>query len=139
MSQIDIKTDKLNQCECGSKPEHYTVGYSRTPYDVSCPGCGKQTSLYDRIGGAPDNIIDFWNKLAPLKELKKDDGSLRQVFVVDNETFEGNGILNKMRRFLLDTSMKTYEDTEIYVLFKNGKIRKSAEFVKSLFIQGVDY
>lgn len=56
--QVKRQTDKLNRCECGHKPTHYNIGYSRTPYYVYCK-CGKWVG---DIGGAPQNIIDKWNE-----------------------------------------------------------------------------
>ena len=57
--QIDKPTDKIETCECGRKPWFYSIGYGRTPYYISCLGCGK--SLH---GGRdnPDIIIAAWNR-----------------------------------------------------------------------------
>jgi hypothetical protein len=56
--QIDKLTDEIEPCECGNKPQHYSIGYNRTPYYISCLGCGK--SLH---GGKDDPkiIIRAWN------------------------------------------------------------------------------
>lgn len=37
--QVKISTTKLKSCLCGFKPDHVTIGYGRTPYDVYCPAC----------------------------------------------------------------------------------------------------
>ena len=57
--QIDKPTNTIRPCECGYKPKHYSIGYGRTPYYISCFGCGK--SLHD---GADDvaTIINAWNR-----------------------------------------------------------------------------
>lgn len=57
--QIDKPTDKIEPCECGTKPEYFSIGYGRTPYYISCLGCGK--SLH---GGKddPEIIIGAWNR-----------------------------------------------------------------------------
>tara|TARA_R110000772_G_scaffold17946_1_gene49748 strand:- start:6715 stop:6912 length:198 start_codon:yes stop_codon:yes gene_type:complete len=56
--QVNSKTDKLNKCSCGHKPDGYWIGYSRTPYYLTCK-CGKHVGDY---GGSPQNIIDAWNE-----------------------------------------------------------------------------
>jgi hypothetical protein len=56
--QIDIATDTIQLCQCGSKPDHYTVGYGSNPYYISCPGCKK--SLHNGTGSI-DNFIILWN------------------------------------------------------------------------------
>ena len=56
--QIDKKTDKIKPCECGHKIEEYSIGYGRTPYYISCLGCGK--SLHDGADDI-DIIIGQWN------------------------------------------------------------------------------
>ena len=43
--QAEHKSDKINPCRCGFKPDHFTMGYGRTPYLISCPKCKKQTNL----------------------------------------------------------------------------------------------
>jgi len=61
--QVQFKTNKLNPCQCGFKPDHYTVGYGRTPYDVFCPNCHKQTTLSKcKITGCNENLFDYWNQ-----------------------------------------------------------------------------
>lgn len=57
--QIDKPTDKIEPCECGTKPTYFSIGYGRTPYYISCLGCGK--SLH---GGKddPELIIGAWNR-----------------------------------------------------------------------------
>jgi hypothetical protein len=57
--QIDKQTDKIKPCECGYKPEYYSIGYGDAPYYISCIGCGK--SLHD---GKDDvnTIINQWNR-----------------------------------------------------------------------------
>ena len=61
--QVKHKTEKLNTCSCGHKPDHFWVGYSRTPYYMQCE-CGKRV---DNIGGAFQNMVDAWNKIADNK------------------------------------------------------------------------
>lgn len=56
--QIDKSTDKLLPCHCGHKPDHYSIGYGRTPYYVNCVPCGK---LMSGIGGWDTHVIDWWN------------------------------------------------------------------------------
>ncbi len=63
--QVNIKTEKLNKCSCGHKPNSYWIGYSRTPYYLQCK-CGKRVN---NIGGNPQNIIDAWNDIADNKKL----------------------------------------------------------------------
>ena len=58
--QVKRKTDKFDQCKCGHKPDHFWIGYSRTPYYMKCE-CGKGVS---DIGGAIQNIINEWNLIA---------------------------------------------------------------------------
>ena len=63
MCQVQFKTDELKPCRCGFKPDHYTVGYGQTPYDVFCPNCKKQTSFAKcKITGWNGNLFDYWNK-----------------------------------------------------------------------------
>ncbi len=56
--QIDRPCDLLITCNCGVKPSFYTIGYSRTPFYVSCV-CGKI------IGNccSEEEIIEKWNKV----------------------------------------------------------------------------
>ncbi len=61
--QVQQKTNKLNKCYCGYKPDSYWIGYSRTPYYLQCD-CGKRVG---NIGGNPQNIIDAWNDIADNK------------------------------------------------------------------------
>ena len=58
-----FQTDELNACVCGFKPTHYSVAYGRTPYDVFCPNCKKQTTMAKcKITGHSSHVIDYWNK-----------------------------------------------------------------------------
>ena len=61
--QVDFKTDELIPCLCGFKPDHYSVSYGPTPYDVFCPECKKQASLFTKykVSGSPSGIISYWN------------------------------------------------------------------------------
>ena len=56
MTIIDEKTDRIEPCQCGFKPDHYSIGYGRTPYSIHCQSCRK--SLH---GGCDDRIFDLWN------------------------------------------------------------------------------
>lgn len=57
--QLDIPNDKIKPCECGYKPDHFTIGYGRKPYSIACLGCGK--SLHE--GTNDENIIiKAWNR-----------------------------------------------------------------------------
>ena len=69
--QVDFQTDKLNSCNCGYKPDHYTVGYGSTPYSITCK-CGK--NLYHakcKITGGINNLIDYWNKIISVTSINK--------------------------------------------------------------------
>lgn len=60
MSQF--KTDEIKPCRCGFKPDHYSIYYGRTPYDIFCPNCQKQTTLAKcKVTGHHENVIDYWN------------------------------------------------------------------------------
>lgn len=59
----EFKTNKIKPCQCGFKPDHYSLGYSSTPYDIWCPNCKKQlNNARCRCTGMPDHAIDYWNK-----------------------------------------------------------------------------
>lgn len=61
--RVDFKIDTLNPCICGFKPDHYSVGYGSTPYDIFCPTCKKQTARSKcLVTGWNGNLIDYWNK-----------------------------------------------------------------------------
>lgn len=63
MSRVDFKIDQLVPCQCGFKPDHFDIGYGRTPYDIYCPVCKKQSSMAKcKITGSHLNLIDYWNK-----------------------------------------------------------------------------
>ncbi len=66
---VEVKTDELNKCQCGFKPDHYTIGYSRTPYNVYCPVCKKGTNMAKcYVTDHQENLIDYWNShIAPMK------------------------------------------------------------------------
>jgi hypothetical protein len=58
----DHPTDELVPCQCGFKPDHYSVYYSRTPYDIWCPNCRKQLNFARcKVTGNHENAIDYWN------------------------------------------------------------------------------
>ena len=58
----DFKTDELLPCRCGFKPDHYSVYYGRTPYDVFCPDCKKQLARAKcLVTGWAGHAIDYWN------------------------------------------------------------------------------
>lgn len=59
----DHKTDELNPCVCGFKPQWYSVYYGRTPYDIFCPVCAKQTINYLAFSGNNSTVIQFWNEV----------------------------------------------------------------------------
>ena len=59
----DFKTDGLKPCRCGFKPDHYSVYYGSTPYDVYCPNCKKQLARAKcQVTNSHVNVIDYWNK-----------------------------------------------------------------------------
>ena len=59
----DWETDELIPCQCGYKPDHYSIYYSRTPYDVFCPVCKKQLNFAKcKVTGHHGNAIDYWNR-----------------------------------------------------------------------------
>lgn len=59
----DFKTDELEPCLCGFKPDHYSIYYGQTPYCIWCPDCKKQTNFAKcLVTGHHDNVIDYWNK-----------------------------------------------------------------------------
>lgn len=61
--QSKFKTDELQPCVCGFKPDHYTVGYGTTPYDVFCPDCRKQLAHAKcLITGCHIHMVDYWNQ-----------------------------------------------------------------------------
>ena len=125
MSFVDIETDELNTCECGFKPTHYTIAYGKTPYDVYCEGCKKQTNRYRSIGGHHSNVINFWNEIAPLRELKE--------FTLEYNGKQYN--INTIRNGILDTHH--LDDKNVYILFENGKIAETNTL--RFLIQGLDY
>lgn len=58
----EFKTNQLLECKCGFKPDHYNVYYGRTPYDVICPVCKKQTTMAKcKVTNNPMNLISYWN------------------------------------------------------------------------------
>lgn len=62
--QVEFKTDELVPCRCGFKPDHFTIGYGRTPYDVFCPVCKKQSvHAKCKVTNHHENAIDYWNKI----------------------------------------------------------------------------
>lgn len=84
--QVKIKSDEISPCLCGFKPEHVTLGYGRTPYDIFCPQCKKQASIAKcQCTGAMENIIDYWNvKISKMsnediKEEIKEFNSIRKL------------------------------------------------------------
>jgi hypothetical protein len=108
---IDCETTELVQCECGSKPTQYSIGFGPTPYSVHCPGCKKSTNSYRNVGGHHQNIIDFWNLIAPLKELDQ------RIYRIGTEKFTARDSF-KIRCHMLDTN-----DFDIFVQFENGEIK----------------
>src|SRR5688572_11855072 len=61
--RYDYSTDELVPCKCGFKPDHYSIYYGQTPYDVWCPRCKKQLSFARcRVTGHHSHAIDYWNK-----------------------------------------------------------------------------
>lgn len=56
--QIDKLCKEILPCECGYRPTHYSVGYGRFPYYISCLGCGK--SLH-KGQGYVGNFVKLWN------------------------------------------------------------------------------
>jgi len=58
----NFKTDELIPCVCGFKPDHYSIAYGSTPYDVFCPECKKQTNFAKcLITGWYGHLVDYWN------------------------------------------------------------------------------
>ncbi len=59
---VDIKTDKLKDCNCGGKMDHYSVAYGSTPYILYCYKCEKSHTMSPyEVTGNEENLIDFWN------------------------------------------------------------------------------
>lgn len=128
---LDEKTDALNTCQCGHKPTHYSIGYSRAPLWVDCK-CGKNTQRYREIGGPAENVIEFWNEIAPLIEIKRKGSFTHEV--------AGKKLRGKeIRRYLLDefTGYTTFDSIPLFILFKNGKIK--CDDNRKFFIKGLDY
>lgn len=67
--QKDFKCEDIEPCECSYKPDHYTVGYGRTPYYISCLNCGK--SLHGGSGYIKDFIKIWNNKYRHIKAPKR--------------------------------------------------------------------
>lgn len=58
-----FKTNELKPCICGFKPDHYSVSYGKTPYDVFCPVCLKQLARAKcLVTGWHGHAVDYWNK-----------------------------------------------------------------------------
>jgi ribosomal protein L34E len=72
----DHPTDELVPCQCGFKPNHWSIYYSKTPYDIVCKNCKKQQAFAKcAITGHHENAIDYWNKhiaSLTLKQMKKE-------------------------------------------------------------------
>jgi len=77
-----FKTEEINTCRCGFKPNYFSVFYGKTPYDIYCPHCKKQTARAKcKVTGWHGNVIDYWNKhIANLtkEELEKEVSELMQ-------------------------------------------------------------
>ena len=56
--QVDKPTKLLNTCVCGRKPDHYTIGYSRTPFYVGCV-CGRLVDGPVRVETLAVKAIDL--------------------------------------------------------------------------------
>ena len=85
---VEEKTDELVPCQCGFKPDHVSIGYSRTPYDVFCPTCKKQTQFAKcATTGHIGNAIDYWNnhvaKLT-LEEMKEEYSSVKKDKLIED-------------------------------------------------------
>lgn len=105
MSQVDFKTDELIPCQCGFKPDHYSIGYGRTPYDIYCPNCKKQSQFAKcQVTGSHYNLIDYWNKhvagltleqmqqeVRDLNEEKKREDPYKEYKVYTYYWYEGKG------------------------------------------------
>ena len=69
---VDIKTDELLPCLCGFKPDHYSIAYGSTPYDVFCPNCKKQFTFSKyAVTGNKENAIHYWNNYIRLKTIEE--------------------------------------------------------------------
>lgn len=67
-----FKTEEINPCICGFKPDHFSVYYGRTPYDIFCPTCKKQTTMAKcKVTNSHENVIDYWNE--HISKLTKED------------------------------------------------------------------
>lgn len=76
---IKFKTDELIPCVCGFKPDHYSVAYGNTPYDIFCPECKKQTCLAKcLITGWHGHLIDYWNNHIAVMTLEEIDDEVRE-------------------------------------------------------------
>jgi hypothetical protein len=54
----DFKSNDIMPCQCGYRPEFYTVAYGTTPYSIHCKNCKK--SLHGGYGSV-DSFITVWN------------------------------------------------------------------------------
>jgi|ERR1035437_1617287 hypothetical protein len=80
MCQVQFKTDELKPCRCGFKPDHYTIGYGQTPYDVFCPNCKKQTTLAKcKVTGWNGNLFDYWNNHIAQMTLEEIDHEVEEL------------------------------------------------------------
>lgn len=80
--QYDWPTNELIPCQCGFKPDHYSIYYSSTPYDVYCPTCKKQLNFARcKVTGWHGHAIDYWNShLAALtfEEMEEESRKFRE-------------------------------------------------------------
>lgn len=83
---VEFKTDKLNPCICGFKPDHYTMYYGSTPYDIYCPNCKKQTTMAKcKITGYDGHLIDYWNRHISKLTLEQLEEEVKDLYIERKE------------------------------------------------------
>ena len=93
---VTNKTNSLNNCSCGNKIDHYSMGYGSTPYDIHCTSCKKNTNLSTiEVTGSDVNIIDFWN-------------SHISIMNIDDIKLENEALNSKKKKELIKNEWKYY-------------------------------
>ena len=91
-----FKTDEINPCKCGFKPDHYIVMYGRTPYDIWCPTCKKQTCMAKcKVTGSSENAIDYWN--SHIAQMTKEE--VRQEVVDFQKERENQNLIERPKEY----------------------------------------
>ncbi len=110
--RYDHLTDELEPCLCGFKPDHYSIYYGRTPYNIHCPVCQKYT--HDGkclVTGHQSNIIDYWNKKISkmTKEEIREEVRLFEIERKEAESVEGMRAKEYRYYWEKDTGEKLYQ------------------------------